>query len=174
MLCGGEPVEKVRIVDSLSYSVRPPQCGGLLLVGDATGFVDPFTGEGIYLSLRSSQLAAGMVTRALDASDFSTDWLANYERLRRQEFYKKILLSKILQRLIYTPSLCIRVVRTLAQQRELAALLVGVIGDYVPAGQVVSLKYLTQLLSGWLSGGHAPPSSDSVVSQPRVSRLEIK
>ncbi len=172
MLCGGEPVEKVRIVDSLSYSVRPPQCGGLLLVGDATGFVDPFTGEGIYLSLRSSQLAAGMVARALDASDFSTGWLANYDRLRRQEFYKKILLSKILQRLIYTPPLCIRVVKTLAKRRELAALLVGVIGDYVPAGQVVSFGYLMRLLSGWSSGGNVPSPSDSVAPQPRVSRLE--
>ena len=115
---------------------------------------------------------SGMVARALDASDFSTGWLANYDRLRRQEFYKKILLSKILQHLIYTPSLCIRVVKTLAQQPELAALLVGVIGDYVPAGQVVSLRYLTRLLSGWLPGRHTPPSSDSVVSQPRASRLE--
>ena len=172
MLCGGEPVEKVRTVDSLSYSVRPPQCGGLLLVGDATGFVDPFTGEGIYLSLRSSQLAARMIVRALDASDFSADWLANYDRIRRQEFYKKILLSKILQRLIYTPPLCTRVVKTLAKRRELAALLVGVIGDYVPAGQVVSFGYLMRLLSGWSFGGNVPSPSDSVAPQPRVSRLE--
>jgi hypothetical protein len=113
-----------------------------------------------------------MVARALDASDFSKDWLANYDRLRRQEFYKKILLSRILQRLIYSPSLCIRVVKTLARQQELAGLLVGVIGDYVPAGQVVSFGYLMRLLSGWLAGGSAPSPSDPVASQPQVSRLK--
>ena len=38
----GGPVEKVKGVDSLAYSVKKPKCGGLLLVGDATGFLDPF------------------------------------------------------------------------------------------------------------------------------------
>ena len=61
MLENGERVEPVRSVESLAFAVKPVPCGGLILVGDATGFIDPFTGEGIYLSLRSSQLAGEVI-----------------------------------------------------------------------------------------------------------------
>ncbi|AOT70483.1 NAD(P)/FAD-dependent oxidoreductase [Geosporobacter ferrireducens] len=37
---------------------RKVQKGNILLAGDAAGFVDPFTGEGIYYALQSGELAA--------------------------------------------------------------------------------------------------------------------
>ena len=119
-------------------------------MGDATGFIDPFTGEGIYLSLRSSQLAVGVVENAFDRSDFSNRQLQHYDLMRRKEFREKNILSKVLQRLIYRPSLCNRVVETLAAQKELSSLLVGVIGDYMPANKVVCFQYLLRLLCGML------------------------
>ena len=150
ILGAGAPVEKIRAIDSLAYSVKKPKCGGLLLVGDATGFIDPFTGEGIYLSLRSSQLAVGVVKNAFDRSDFSNRQLQHYDLMRRQEFRKKNILSKVLQYLIYRPSLCNRVVETLGAQKELSSLLVGAIGDYMPANKVVCFQYLLRLLCGML------------------------
>ena len=90
ILGGGTPVEKIRTVDSLAYSVKKTRCGGLLLVGDATGFIDPFTGEGIYLSLRSSQLAVGVVENAFDKSDFSSRQLQSYDLIRKKSLEKKI------------------------------------------------------------------------------------
>ncbi len=39
--------------------------GGALMAGDASGFVDPFTGEGISMALHSGRLAAQAVARAL-------------------------------------------------------------------------------------------------------------
>ena len=63
----------------------------------------------------------------------------------------KNILSKVLQRLIYKPYLCNRVVETLATQKELSSLLVGVIGDYLPANKVVCFQYLLRLLGGMLS-----------------------
>ena len=38
---------------------------GALLAGDASGFLDPFTGEGISMALHSGQLAAQAVARSL-------------------------------------------------------------------------------------------------------------
>jgi flavin-dependent dehydrogenase len=35
-----------------------PEAGGVLMAGDAAGFVDPFVGDGISLALRSGRLAA--------------------------------------------------------------------------------------------------------------------
>lgn len=40
-----------------------------VLVGDAAGVVDPFTGEGIYYALRSGQIAAAEIARAFGESD---------------------------------------------------------------------------------------------------------
>lgn len=146
LLDGGRVEEKVRSVDSLAFSVRPPKVGGLLLVGDAAGFIDPFTGEGIYLSLRSAQIASGIIDTAFKKKDFSRDALSVYEGLRNQEFKKKFLLSKILQRLIYNRRLCNRVIRTLAKNPDQASTLVGVIGDYIPTDKVMSFRFLWRLL----------------------------
>ncbi len=38
--------------------------GGVLLVGDAAGFYDPFTGEGIFSALRGAELAAEVAAPA--------------------------------------------------------------------------------------------------------------
>ncbi len=157
LLNGGHVAEKVRMVDSLAFSVKPPATGGLILVGDATGFIDPFTGEGVYLALRSAQMAAGVVGQALNDGIFSKEKFSAYEDLRRREFDKKFLLSRILQRLIYNPSLCNRVVHTLSQSPDLAKTMVGVIGDYIPAEKVVSFKFLVKLLSkSWKPGSRFP------------------
>ena len=69
-------------------------------MGDAMGFIDPFTGEGIYMSLRSSQLAMSTVQNAFDRSDFSAKNLKSYDLLRGKEFRERNILSKIfIQRL---------------------------------------------------------------------------
>jgi menaquinone-9 beta-reductase len=146
ILGAGSPIEKIRAVDSLSYSVKKPKCGGLLLVGDATGFMDPFTGEGIYLSLRSSQIAARIVNAAFDRADFSSRQLERYDLMRRKEFREKNILSKALQYLIYKPSFCKHVIEALSNKKELSSLLVGVIGDYIPANKVVCFDYLLRLI----------------------------
>lgn len=46
---------------------RVPGRGNVLLVGDAAGFVDPITGEGIAYALRSGQRAAEAAARAIAA-----------------------------------------------------------------------------------------------------------
>ena len=148
LLTGGRLTEKPRVVNSLAFSVKKPSCGGLVLVGDAMGFIDPFTGEGIYLSLRSAQIATDIIDLAFKNSDFSQNLLSQYETIRRREFRKKFMLVNILQKLIYSPPLCTRVMRILSRNPALAKLLVGVTGDYISAETVVSMKFLLKLVSG--------------------------
>ncbi len=139
-------ISPVRIVDTLAFDVGPNLLDGLVLVGDAMGFIDPFTGEGIYLSLRSSQLAANTIHQSLMEKDYSQSFLKRYEMAREKEFSNKFLLSKILQKIIYSPALSNLVVNTISQNKNLANLLVGVIGDYIPAEEVVNYRYLFKLL----------------------------
>jgi len=152
MLADGERVEPVRSVESLAFAVKPVPCGGLVLVGDATGFIDPFTGEGIYLSLRSSQLASEVIHGGFQNSNFSRNFLSVYDERRKQEFGGKFLLSRVLQKLIYNRIFCNRVMKSLSANRALAETLVGVIGDIQPAEKVVSFKFLLQLLVATFKG----------------------
>ena len=149
ILQNAESVEPVRAVESLGFSVKPIPCGGLLAVGDAMGFIDPFTGEGIYLSLRSSEIAVEIADLALKNSNVSVEFLKLYDKKRKQEFEKKFLLSRILQKLIYNQFFCDKVVKILRDKRDLAETLVGVIGDLVPAERVVSFRFLSQLVGAY-------------------------
>ncbi len=148
LLAGARLKERVRSVGSLAYDVRPPQCGGLVLAGDTTGFIDPFTGEGVYLSLRSAQLAAGVIHQAFAVGDFSRKFLVRYERQRQGEFHKKFTLSRILQKILYRRRWCDAVVALLRRNPQMAQTLVGVIGDYFPADRVVSWPFLLEGLRG--------------------------
>jgi menaquinone-9 beta-reductase len=150
LLEGAELVEEPRTVESLAFSVKAPECGGLVLVGDAAGFIDPFTGEGIYLSLRSAQLAAQILDSAFQKKDFSKNKLAGYEQARSNEFSAKFTLSRILQKVIYNRGLCDLVVKNLSKNPSLADEIVGVIGDYLPARNAVSLRFLIKFLRGFL------------------------
>jgi digeranylgeranylglycerophospholipid reductase len=58
----------------------------LLAVGDAAGLVKPTTGGGIYYSVVSGELAAGVLDEALTANDLSAARLRGYERAWRQRF----------------------------------------------------------------------------------------
>jgi flavin-dependent dehydrogenase len=52
---------------------------GIVLLGDAAGFLDPITGGGMAQALLTSELLAEYVVRGLDSGD---GWLAEYERAR--------------------------------------------------------------------------------------------
>ena len=56
-LAGATRVAPIRALGPLAHRVAPPETGGVLLVGDAGGFYDPFTGEGVFTALRSAELA---------------------------------------------------------------------------------------------------------------------
>lgn len=59
---------------------------GGLLVGDAGGFVDPMTGEGITQGMESAIIGARTVAAALEAGRFEEEDMAGYERDFRAYF----------------------------------------------------------------------------------------
>ena len=62
-VAGMRPRGPLRAMGPLAYRVKEPRHGGVALVGDAAGFYDPFTGEGLYTALRSAELLADAAGR---------------------------------------------------------------------------------------------------------------
>src|SRR5439155_352576 len=96
-LAGARIVAPVGAMGPLAYEVDAPRVGGVLLVGDAAGFVDPFTGEGIYAALRGAELAVETAVGALRSGDCSRQALAAYRRARRLAFGGKARVTRALQ-----------------------------------------------------------------------------
>jgi flavin-dependent dehydrogenase len=81
---------------------------GMLTVGDAAAFIDPFTGSGMLMALESGQAAAGIITRHLallrQHSGFESmakDYRAEYQR----RFQSRLRVSGLLRRAAFVPHL---------------------------------------------------------------------
>jgi flavin-dependent dehydrogenase len=120
---------------------------GAVLVGDAADFFDPFTGEGIYAALRGGEMVSEAVARALEGSDAALeDSFRAYELARRREFGGKWWVERLIGVGVALPLVVNRAGRALSAHKDLADLLVGVTGDFVPATEVLRLGYLARLL----------------------------
>jgi geranylgeranyl reductase family protein len=120
---------------------------GALLVGDAAGFYDPFTGEGVTLALRTAEIAASVVDAALGARA-APALLEPYERQRAQATREKFRFNRALQLAVGCPPLFNHLARRLARRPDLADHLVGIAGDFVPARSAFALGFLRELALG--------------------------
>lgn len=135
-------VTRVRGVGPLTRKVRRTSGDGFLLVGDAAGFFDPFTGEGIVDALQGGLLAADAISRALELGDVSAKSLASYERARRSSFTNKRRAAWLVQAFVTSPRLMDYAISRIARRPEIATALTGVFGDYQDAGLVLSPRFL--------------------------------
>jgi electron transfer flavoprotein-quinone oxidoreductase len=95
MLAGGETVEySAHLIPEGGYN-RMPQvyADGVLVVGDAAGFVNPLNREGANLAMLSGKFAAQAIAEASERRDFSAASLSRYRELLEdsiviQDLYK--------------------------------------------------------------------------------------
>ncbi len=131
-LAGMRAEGPLRVMGPLAYRVREPRADGLVLVGDAAGFYDPFTGEGLYTALRSAELLAEVADPALKRGDVSAAALAPYAAARREAFAAKARLTRALQIVIRHRTTANAAARLLGRRPALLSTLMGIIGDFVP------------------------------------------
>src|SRR5207248_10596305 len=138
--------KQLLVTGPMAQRTACPQHDGILFIGDAAGFFDPFTGQGIYLALHSAVLAAAVAHRALCSGVLSADVLRTYYRAHRQAFRDKYRLSALIQLGLRVPWLANRVIDRLARRPSLAGIVVGVAGDFVSPKTVLSWRFATQVL----------------------------
>jgi flavin-dependent dehydrogenase len=159
---GATRVSPVVATGPFASRARRAALSGAALVGDAADFFDPFTGEGIYAALRGGEMLAPFVADALDAESLGAAdrLLAGYDALRRREFGGKWIVEWIIGAVVGSPRLMNRCARVLAARKDMADLLVGVTGDFVPASAVLNARYVLSLFALPLSlvTRHSAPS----------------
>ena len=89
----------VKVTKDFSYRANSIAGDGWVLVGDAFGFLDPVYSSGLFLALKSGEMAADTINEALEKEDFSaaqlgrfgTEFVAGMEAIRKlvYAFYTK-------------------------------------------------------------------------------------
>lgn len=143
---GARLEEPPRALGPLALASRGCWRPGLLLVGDAAGFFDPFTGEGVTLALRSASWAARAASRAL--LDGRLDQLGDYARERTAATRDKFRLNRLLYLIVALPRVADQVARRLKRRPDLADRVVAIAGDFAPARGALSPRFLWALLAG--------------------------
>ncbi|MDD5542777.1 MAG: NAD(P)/FAD-dependent oxidoreductase [Acidobacteriia bacterium] len=85
-----------------------PVADEMLVVGDASRFLDPFSGDGIAGAIRSARLAASALRRFFSGSQTAEEVQAEYVRSYQKEFHHRFFFSNLVRRSLtlgWTPSL---------------------------------------------------------------------
>lgn len=127
-LAPGRRVAPWRGTGPLACSTRRQIAPGVALVGDAAGYVDPLTGEGIYFALWGARRLATAVGAALAAPRHERAELAAYALDRRREIGPRLFLARLLQRGLCHPVVCRQFLRACAALPALCDLLVTMTG----------------------------------------------
>lgn len=111
------------------FPLKKTYADRILLCGDAAGFINPITGEGIYYAMVSGMLAAEVAREALQAKDTSEQFLSRYQKRWKQEFGKDLaLLGRFNNQWGKNTE---KIIRMLSRDKTLAKLIVGITGGQI-------------------------------------------
>ncbi|HUS15143.1 MAG TPA: NAD(P)/FAD-dependent oxidoreductase [Chloroflexia bacterium] len=145
-MSGAQRITPVRGSGPVGVGARRPCGPGFVLIGDAAGFFDPFTGEGVYKALRGAELAVPVLLAALARGDFSGQALAPYRAARRRAFFAKDVVCRLVQAFVQVPTGLDYVAPRLARRPEQLRVMAGVLGDLTDARCALTPGYLWGLL----------------------------
>ena len=112
------------VLGPMAVDVPVPGAPGLLLAGDAAGFIDPITGDGLTFALRGSVLAANVALDVLAGRLAVDRSVARLAADRRRAFAAKWRFNRSLRRLVASP-------RAIESAAVAARILPGVFGAII-------------------------------------------
>jgi flavin-dependent dehydrogenase len=138
-----ERLDSIEGAAPLGHRVSRRAGDGWLLVGDAAGFLDPLTGEGLHRAIVSAELAAAAIDAYLSDGRVS---LAAYDRAMSVRFRTKDVVTLLIQAFLARPGLFRYAARRLARRAPLRETMGLVIGDLAPASRALEPAFLAGLL----------------------------
>ena len=122
----GRQVSPITVLGPLAVEARAAGCPGLLLAGDAAGFIDPMTGDGMRFALRGGELAAEAALRELQSG---VPAFQHLQAARAREFSGKWRVNRALRALVASPRGVSLAASVAARWSAPVRLLIGIAGD---------------------------------------------
>lgn len=145
-LAGAERVDDVLATGPFDYPAGCAVADGALLVGDAAGYYDPFTGQGIYRALRGAELAAEAMGAALRADDTSAAALMPYHHAHRRAFADGERLQRIVEAFVSRPALLRWAAGRFTRRPALGDAIIRATGDVRPPRSLLRPGLVAQLV----------------------------
>ncbi len=143
----GTPLDTVAGAWPLGHRVTRRAGRDWLLVGDAAGFLDPFTGEGLHRALVSAEVAAAAILAARGGRARADRAFAAYDRAMQRRSLAKDAVSWLVQVFLGQPALFDYAARRFAARPAVRATMGLVMGDLVPASRALDPRFLAALLA---------------------------
>ncbi len=134
-------------VGPLAHSTRAITAGNILLAGDAAGFIDPFTGQGVHLALRSGTAAAQAIVTAIGAPSSGRAAIENYAADLSSEMRRRSKLARIVRSFTGSAALSKRAARNVERDPERAQILIDAIAGCGPVEPALRLGNLLRLVA---------------------------
>ena len=121
---------------------------GFMLLGDAAGLIDPFTGEGIGNAMASAKVAIETAVKAISENNFSKEMLSEYDRRIWEELGAELRTSTKLQNMANYRMLLNIVINKASRNEEIQDIISGMLADEIPKEKLSNpLFYLKVLFS---------------------------
>ena len=133
------PIENVKGGTLPVFPLKKTYSDRVLICGDAAGFINSITGEGIYYAMASGEMAANVALESLDSDDMSSEFLSKYQDLWYDKFGKDLKLLGRFNKMWGTDSE--KIVRLLSKDLKFAKLIVGITG-----GRISISRYRTKII----------------------------
>jgi 2-polyprenyl-6-methoxyphenol hydroxylase-like FAD-dependent oxidoreductase len=128
--------------------VRRIAFDGAVLVGDAAGYFDPFTGQGVFHALAAAERLAPVVAAALDArrGPVAAGALAPYVAAHRALTRGPRRVQRLVDAVVTRPALAELAIAAIARRSPIARALLAVTGDVRPASALLDPRLALSLL----------------------------
>ena len=142
-----KPLEKPKGWNLPMGSIHRKNYGdGYMLLGDAAGLIDPFTGEGIGNAMVAAKYATLVAKEAKKSGDFSENILKRYDELLWNEIGKELKTSTKLQSLSRSSFLLNFVIKRAARNEEVQEIISGMLSKEIPKDELSSPLFYFKIL----------------------------
>jgi len=114
---------------------------GFMLLGDAAGLVDPFTGEGIGNAMVSAKYAIQVAKESIEKNNFTENFFLEYDNLLWNELGKELRTSTKLQKLARSTFLLNFVINRASRNDEIKNIISGMLANEIPKDELSSPSF---------------------------------
>ncbi len=133
-------------IGPLAHRVRSPIAPGAVLVGDAAGFMNPFTGQGVFLALTGAEAAAGAILAALRDRGAEAPAFDRYAAARSRDFRARAAVCALVALLVDVSPLARRTALRLQRRPQARAALMDAVAGIGPPLRALTPAVLGRLL----------------------------